>query len=489
MRKIGCMLLSLILILNFSLVTALARPEWPKDTGVQSEAGIVMDIDSGAVIFAQDIHSLRAPASITKLLTALVVIEHTKDLEAQVTFSRNAVYNVESGSGNKFGLDTGDSMTVRECLNLMILQSSNQAANALAEYVAGSRSAFVDMMNEKLKEVGCVDGSQFANPSGLNDDNQRVSAYDMALIARAVFQNPLALEICSTKRAFIPATVNNPEGVSCSIEHQLVKNNENPDSEYYFPAAKAGKTGWTSQAGQTLVTYAEKDGRRLVAVTLKSTEKTHYSDTMTILDFAFKRFKNARVRDNEIEYVTGTELVLIDGTAYEPSELMFDEAAVITLPEDARFTDAEKSLETKLPQKHPKGAVARLNYIYNEREIGSAWLLSTGQNTVDALATPGELTGNDGSEAGNTGAKAEGALHSSQFKIPRRMMLAAGILVCFGLLSEAGIIILRKKRRKERERQNELRQKRRARLAEIGFTEEEFDRLLEERRRRRDEES
>jgi len=131
------MLLSLILILNFSLVTALARPEWPKDTGVQSEAGIVMDIDSGAVIFAQDIHSLRAPASITKLLTALVVIEHTKDLEAQVTFSRNAVYNVESGSGNKFGLDTGDSMTVRECLNLMILQSSNQAANALAEYVAG----------------------------------------------------------------------------------------------------------------------------------------------------------------------------------------------------------------------------------------------------------------------------------------------------------------------------------------------------------------
>lgn len=484
MRKIVCMLLSLIMVLNVSLVTALAKPEWPKDTGVQSEAGIVMDVDSGAVIFAQDIHTLRIPASITKLLTALVVIENTDDLDAQVTFSRDAVYNVEVDSGNKFALDAGDSMTVREALDVMILQSSNQASNALAEHVAGSRSAFVDLMNEKLAEIGCVDGSRFANPSGLNDDIQRVSAYDMALIARAVFQNPLAFEICSTKRASIPATVNNPDGASFSIEHQLVRNNENPDSEYYFPSAKGGKTGWTSQAGQTLVTFAEQDGRRLVSVTLRSTEKTHYSDTMTILNFAFSRFKNVTISDNETDYVTGTAPITIGAETYEPIELKFEEGAVITLPNEAQFTDAEKNLETNIGDNHPEGAVARLNYIYNEREIGSAWLYSTRPEAVDTVATSGEIPGGDVPEQG------EGEKTGGSLKIPmsRGILVAAGIAAVLGILSAVGIIIFKKRRAAERERQLILRQKRRQRLADIGFTEEEFEQMVKERRRQRDEE-
>ncbi len=487
MRKIGCMLLSLIMILNVFLVTAFAKPEWPKDTGVLSEAGIVMDMDSGTVIFAQDIHTLRIPASITKLLTALVVIENTEDLDAQVTFSRDAVYNVESGSGNKFSLDEGDTMSVRECLDVMVLQSSNQAANALAEYVAGSRSAFVDMMNEKVKEIGCVDGSRFANPSGLNDDSQRVSAYDMALIARAVFQNPLALEISSTKRASIPATAHYPEGASFSIEHQLVQNNENPDSEYYFPSAKAGKTGWTSQAGQTLVTYAERDGRRLVAVTLRSTEKTHYSDTMTILEFAFSRFKNVSIPDNEVDYVTGTTPVLTGEETYQPSELTYDASAVITLPLDAQFTDAEKSLATDLPENHPEGAVARLNYSYNDREIGSAWLISTRPKAVDTAATPGEIPEKDGSQDGSESHKGGGFLGGFKFHISGTLILAAGILAAAGILCTAGTIVFRKRRQAEQERLRELRQKRRQRLADIGFTEEEFERIVEERRRQREE--
>lgn len=488
MRRIGCILLSLILIFNSFPVTVFAKPEWPKDTGVESESGIVMDIDSGAVIFAQDIHTLRIPASITKLLTALIVIENTDNLEEKVTCSRNAVYNVESGSGNKFGLDEGDSMTVREALEVMILQSSNQAANALAEHVAGSQSAFVDMMNEKLEAIGCVDGSKFANPSGLNDDNQRVSAYDMALIARAVFQNPLALEICSTNRASIPATANNPEGVTFSIEHQLVKNNENPDSEYYFPWAKAGKTGWTSQAGQTLVTYAEKDGRRLVAVTLKSTEKTHYSDTMTILDFSFTKFKNENVGENEVDYVTGEDPVQIGEEIYDPSELKFDESGVITLPNDAQFTEAEKSLETQLPKEHPQGAVARINYSYNEREIGYAWLLSTRKNTVDTVATPGESSEGNGSGQGGIG-KSLGSLFG-RFKMQGsgNGIILTGVFISLGILAAGGVIVVKKRREAEREREQQLRQKRRQRLADIGFTEEEFERIVEERRRQRDEE-
>ena len=164
-------------------MTAFAKPDWPSDTGIESEAGIVMDADSGAVLFGQNIHVQKAPASITKILTALVVIENSS-LDDTVTFSHDAVYNVEDGSGNKNAIEEGDTLSVRDCLYLLLMRSSNQAANALAEHVGGSRDGFVKMMNEKTAELGC-ENSHFANPSGLNDDTQLTSVYDMALIASA----------------------------------------------------------------------------------------------------------------------------------------------------------------------------------------------------------------------------------------------------------------------------------------------------------------
>ena len=145
MRRISYIITSLIMVFSMTAITAFAKPDWPIDTGVQSEAGIVMDMDSGAVLFAQNIHEQKIPASITKLLTALVVIENTNDLDAPVTFSHDAIYNVESGAGNKFNLEEGDVLSVRQCLYAMLLQSSNQSANALAEYVAGSRQATIPM--------------------------------------------------------------------------------------------------------------------------------------------------------------------------------------------------------------------------------------------------------------------------------------------------------------------------------------------------------
>ena len=180
-KKITCFILAAALSAAASF-NAFARPEWPADTGIMAEAGIVMDKDSGAVIFGQNIHLPFAPASITKLLTALVVIENS-DLDETVTFSHSAVYDVESGSGNKLHMEEEDKLSVEDCLYMLLLISSNQAANALAEHVAGSREAFVDMMNERIAQIGCTE-SRFANPSGLNDENQFVSAYDMALIAR-----------------------------------------------------------------------------------------------------------------------------------------------------------------------------------------------------------------------------------------------------------------------------------------------------------------
>ena len=482
LKRKGILALACVISIFSMSVCAFAKPDWPLDTGCQSEAGIVMDLDSGAVLFAQNIHVQEYPASITKLLTALVVVENAS-MDEQVTFSHDAVYNVESGSGNKLQLEEGDVLSVKDCLYVMLLQSSNQAANALAEHVGGSREAFADMMNEKAASLGCRE-SHFVNPSGLNDPEQLTSAYDMAQIGAAVFGNPTLLEICSTTSATLPPTINNPNGRTYSMEHKLVVTGDSSDENYY-PSAVAGKTGYTSLAGQTLVTYAEQDGRRQVAVTLKSTQRTHYSDTKTILDFGFARFKNVSVAENETDYVTGEEPVTIGDETYSPSDLYLDEKAVVTLPNDAQFSDADKYLQTEIPASHPEGAVARIIYTYNDRQIGVAWVYSTKAASAPVSAEDGTDNETAGSEnttdAAKTGTSSTADKEKKPLTLTKATYIAAGAGVVV-LLIAAAVIWFMIQRKQEEERMRVLREKRRKRLADMGCSEEEFERLVNERK-------
>lgn len=482
LKRKGILALACVISIFSMSVCAFAKPDWPLDTGCQSEAGIVMDLESGAVLFAQNIHVQEYPASITKLLTALVVVENAS-MDEQVTFSHDAVYNVESGSGNKLQLEEGDVLSVKDCLYVMLLQSSNQAANALAEHVGGSREAFADMMNEKAASLGCRE-SHFVNPSGLNDPEQLTSAYDMAQIGAAVFGNPTLLEICSTTSATLPPTINNPNGRTYSMEHKLVVTGDSSDENYY-PSAVAGKTGYTSLAGQTLVTYAEQDGRRQVAVTLKSTQRTHYSDTKTILDFGFARFKNVSVAENETDYVTGEEPVTIGDETYSPSDLYLDEKAVVTLPNDAQFSDADKYLQTEIPASHPEGAVARIIYTYNDRQIGVAWVYSTKAASAPVSAEDGTDNETAGSEnttdAAKTGTSSTADKEKKPLKLTKATYIAAGAGVVV-LLIAAAVIWFMIQRKQEEERMRVLREKRRKRLADMGCSEEEFERLVNERK-------
>lgn len=482
LKRKGILALACVISIFSMSVCAFAKPDWPLDTGCQSEAGIVMDLDSGAVLFAQNIHVQEYPASITKLLTALIVVENAS-MDEQVTFSHDAVYNVESGSGNKLQLEEGDVLSVKDCLYVMLLQSSNQAANALAEHVGGSREAFADMMNEKAASLGCRE-SHFVNPSGLNDPEQLTSAYDMAQIGAAVFGNPTLLEICSTTSATLPPTINNPNGRTYSMEHKLVVTGDSSDENYY-PSAVAGKTGYTSLAGQTLVTYAEQDGRRQVAVTLKSTQRTHYSDTKTILDFGFARFKNVSVAENETDYVTGEEPVTIGDETYSPSDLYLDEKAVVTLPNDAQFSDADKYLQTEIPASHPEGAVARIIYTYNDRQIGVAWVYSTKAASAPVSAEDGTDNETAGSEnttdAAKTGTSSTADKEKKPLKLTKATYIAAGAGVVV-LLIAAAVIWFMIQRKQEEERMRVLREKRRKRLADMGCSEEEFERLVNERK-------
>lgn len=469
-------------------MTAFAKPDWPSDTGIESEAGIVMDADSGAVLFGQNIHVQKAPASITKILTALVVIENSS-LDDTVTFSHDAVYNVEDGSGNKNAIEEGDTLSVRDCLYLLLMRSSNQAANALAEHVGGSRDGFVKMMNEKTAELGC-ENSHFANPSGLNDDTQLTSVYDMALIASAAYKNDTLLTISKDKSYRLPATKNNPDGVTIQPEHKLLITTDT-ESPNYYPYAVAGKTGYTSIAGQTLVTYAIKDDRRQIAVTMKSTQATHYQDTIALLDFGFLRFENVNISENETAYTSGDQPVQIGDNSYQPSDLSMDTSAVITIPKDASFADAEKTVVTDLPEDAPLGAVALLSYKYNDRKIGQVYLISA--SAAEAAAN-GETAPDDGNTASdpaasNTGAsgktkQAKSSFHLTLPKLPKvsvRTVLIVVVSVLLAAACAALVWLFYRRHQEEKRRQEDRRKRRRQRLQEIGCSQEEFEKLLEKR--------
>lgn len=491
MKRLRRLLISLMITALMAAgmpMTAFAKPDWPSDTGIESEAGIVMDADSGAVLFGQNIHVQKAPASITKILTALVVIENSS-LDDTITFSHDAVYNVEDGSGNKNAIEEGDTLSVRDCLYLLLMRSSNQAANALAEHVGGSRDGFVKMMNEKTAELGC-ENSHFANPSGLNDDTQLTSVYDMALIASAAYKNDTLLTISKDKSYRLPATKNNPDGVTIQPEHKLLITTDT-ESPNYYPYAVAGKTGYTSIAGQTLVTYAIKDDRRQIAVTMKSTQATHYQDTIALLDFGFLRFKNVNISENETAYTSGDQPVQIGDNSYQPSDLTMDTLAVITLPKDASFADAEKTVVTDLPEDAPQGAVALLSYKYNDRKIGQVYLISASAAEAEANGETASDDGNTASDsaASNTGAsgkskQAKSSFHLTLPKLPKvsvRTVLIVVVSVLLAAACAALVWLFYRRHQEEKRRQEDRRKRRRQRLQEIGCSQEEFEKLLEKR--------
>lgn len=491
MKRLRRLLISLMITALMAAgmpMTAFAKPDWPSDTGIESEAGIVMDADSGAVLFGQNIHVQKAPASITKILTALVVIENSS-LDDTITFSHDAVYNVEDGSGNKNAIEEGDTLSVRDCLYLLLMRSSNQAANALAEHVGGSRDGFVKMMNEKTEELGC-ENSHFANPSGLNDDTQLTSVYDMALIASAAYKNDTLLTISKDKSYRLPATKNNPDGVTIQPEHKLLITTDT-ESPNYYPYAVAGKTGYTSIAGQTLVTYAIKDDRRQIAVTMKSTQATHYQDTIALMDFGFLRFKNVNISENETAYTSGDQPVQIGDNSYQPSDLSMDTLAVITLPKDASFADAEKTVVTDLPEDAPQGAVALLSYKYNDRKIGQVYLISASAAEAEANGETASDDGNTASDsaASNTGAsgkskQAKSSFHLTLPKLPKvsvRTVLIVVVSVLLAAACAALVWLFYRRHQEEKRRQEDRRKRRRQRLQEIGCSQEEFEKLLEKR--------
>ena len=491
MKRILTILLCLALILGLCPATALAASGWPSDVSIEADAGIVIDADTSAVLYGKNIHQQYYPASITKVLTALIVLEECR-LNEQVTFSHDAVYNVEEGSSNA-NLEEGDVLTVEDCLYALLLNSANEAANALAEHVSGSREAFADLMNQRAAELGCTD-SHFANPSGLNDENHYTSAQDMALICQAAIKNSTFRRIDAALYYELGPTKRDPEGHTLYAHHAMMRKN---DSRYY-PGIFGGKTGYTSLAGNTLVTFAERDGMTLISVVLNG-HQTHYSDTKKMLDFGFDNFQNLNISDNDSVYTSVENDMTIAGLpAGDLSRIVLERDSSVTLPNDAVFSDAQVSLDYALDEAAPENAIAKLSYTYEGHSIGFAYLLnetakqpslpaiplpseeetilSDGTDTAERMLSDTEDASSGASEAETPAPEDSGGA----FSLPAFLWIIPAILAVGAAVILAVLAFRVKRMQAERERKLR-RAKRLRRLKEIGVSSDEFDRMMSAR--------
>ncbi len=309
------------------------EPQLPVPQGekpqIEAQAGILYDATNDRVLFEKNADTKLFPASITKLMTAILVVENTKPNEI-VTYSKTATTNLESGAVT-LSLTEGDQVSVLDSMYGLLLRSANEVANGLAEHVGGSIAGFADMMNAKAQALGCTN-THFVNPNGLNNPDHYTTCRDMAKIAKAAYANETICRIGSTLSYKFPATKNASERTIAPGHKMLYPN----DSRYY-EGIVGGKTGYTSLAGNTLVTCVERNGMRLIAVVMKA-NGTHYTDTKKMLDYGFSGTTsdpdtasdpnstasyNRWIQDGEIwrfEFANGTRaancLITVDGKDY-----------------------------------------------------------------------------------------------------------------------------------------------------------------------------
>lgn len=278
---------------------------------IKSPSVVLLDAESGQILYGINENVKSYPASITKLMTALLAIENLQANDT-LTFSKNAVYSIEYGSSH-IGIQAGEVLTVDQAMNGLLLMSANEIANGLAEKISGSIDTFADLMNTRAKELGATH-SNFVNPHGLHDDNHYTTAYDIALIAKELIKKDYFLSIMKDITYQIPPTNKSSEIRYLSQQHEMMNNLRYPDS--YREDVIGGKTGYTDEANHTVVTIAKEGNQTLIAVVMESASKDDmYCDTNKLLDYGFTQYKNVDI--NPIDYEETLPIIYENNTIGE----------------------------------------------------------------------------------------------------------------------------------------------------------------------------
>ena len=408
----------LFMVLTLVPQSVSAAAYWPEGIEIQSPSAVVMEMETGTILFEKNMDEEHYPASITKIMTAMIALEHG-DLSDTVVFSKDAVYKTE-GSG--IARDVGEEMTLEQCMYAMLLESANECAYAIAEHVGGTYEAFVQMMNEKAAQLGCTH-THFNNPHGLPDEEHYTSAHDMALIARAAWGYETFRIMTGTVRYQIPPTNKHSE-ITYLQNHNAMINDYKGQGMLYEPCV-GGKTGFTQAAKNTLVTYAQKDGLTLICVIMYTEAPLHWTETRDLFEYCFGNFVLMNVAEQEDRFgAGGTVPGRVNGNV---PFVELDPEAQVVLPATASFADTETSLEEFL-----LGNVAgRITYRYGGRIVGEADVVAT-HPTAESFPFQSVIEGKEEADDGD----GEETGRSWVIELtPRRVLIAAFILLGVILLA------------------------------------------------------
>lgn len=403
--------------------------DWPQVPEITAEAGIVMEANTGVILYSKNPHEELYPASITKIMTTLLALENSS-LDETVTFSHNSLFDIDTGSSLIGGLNEGDQLTMEQCLYGIMLTSGNEAAYAVAEHVAGSLSAFVDMMNERAKELGCQN-THFVNSNGLHNEQHYTSAYDMALISQEALKNAMFREITKTKRYIIPPN-------QFCAETRYLDNHQKmlPGGTYEYDGCIGGKTGYTESAGQTLVTFAARGNIELICVVMKDASPNQFTDTASLLDYGFQNFQKLNIAENDTTYSAEQSVDILNTDILKSQSLLsISPNGFVVIPNHASWENLDSEY---LPDDTDGDAIGTIRYTYQSYPVGSGTvLLNTPENT-------GLFSGlSEDKKAGDDG----------YFTINIRFLIAIAAIVLAGLLI---FFIFRLGRRRRRRRRNTL---------------------------------
>jgi len=286
MKKIGIAVLVVLMILNSM---AFSFADTGKEPIIEAKAAVLIDASTGEVLFDKNMNQKMYPASTTKIMTALLVLENLK-LSQVVTVDKETALT----GGSQINLIEGEKITVEQLLYALLLKSANDAAVALAKEVSGSVPQFAELMNARSKELG-AQNTHFVTPNGLPNDNHYTSAYDLAMIAKGAMQNQEFRKLVTTLKYTIPKTnksgareLNNPNKLLYSKAKISVNGVLRP---FKYKGATGIKNGYTDEAGRCLVASAKRGDRELISVVLNTSADGKFADSIALLDYGFDNYR------------------------------------------------------------------------------------------------------------------------------------------------------------------------------------------------------
>lgn len=329
-----------------------AIPGWPQAADISSTAAVVMESSTKTSLFSKNANQPLYPSAAVKIMTTLVALENSQ-LTDTVTMTATGVSGVTDGGVN-ISAQLDETFTMEQCLYAIMVASANDIALQVAEHVGGSVEAFVEKMNARAKELGCKD-TIFTNPTGLPDENQHTTAYDMALIMRAAMNNDTFLTIAAAQSYTIPAT--NVSGGERALTNKFTMTNTADPA--YYQGCLGGKEGYTQASGSTLVCAASRNGVTLICVVLNGAAGVTDDEAISLLNYGYDNFGRLELPDEDLNRISG-------GIVFVPNGASADSLT---------FKDKEK------------GDKIRRSYYFGDTRVGTATL----ENEVAVEDTKAEI--------------------------------------------------------------------------------------------------